>query len=288
MSVEENRNRDLFLKFCFMYFIRHILIILGIDEEVVDVLPTETITFKKVGKPKIFDNFLDFQVLTKSGKTMIFEFKKNALRCDDLKQAYDYYMNVYCKDRPELRLVLVVISKSGKIKEFRDWNLTFHPDIVQTKKIDKSKDLKSILDKFENSEKLTSRESSLLVALPLFETGVDEDILVETICEYIKHKSDCIPSKMLNEITIATYLNILEYVDVEKQEKLMEMIGMSEKYEGIVAQIKNEGKEEWLNEGKIEGKKSMLESLLQNISLDDVVKYSGMDKSEILRILNAG
>lgn len=30
----------------------------------------------------------------------------------------------------------------------------------------------------------------------------------------------------------------------------------------------------------------MLESLLQNISLDDVVKYSGMDKSEILRILN--
>lgn len=144
---------------------------------------------------KIFDNFLDFQVLTKSGKTMIFEFKKNALRSDDLKQAYDYYMNIYCKDRPELRLMLVVISKKGKIKEFRDWNVTFHPDIVQTKKIDKSKDLKSILDKFENNEKLTSRESSLLVALPLFETGVDEDILVETFCEYIKYKSECIPSK---------------------------------------------------------------------------------------------
>lgn len=120
MSVEENRNRDVFLKFCFMFFIRHILVILGIDEEVVDVLPTETITFKNVGKPKIFDNFLDFQVLTKSGKTMIFEFKKNALRSDDLKQAYDYYMNIYCKDRHELRLMLVVISKKGKIKEFRD------------------------------------------------------------------------------------------------------------------------------------------------------------------------
>ena len=210
MSVEENRNRDVFLKFCFMFFIRHILVILGIDEEVVDVLPTETITFKNVGKPKIFDNFLDFQVLTKSGKTMIFEFKKNALRSDDLKQAYDYYMNIYCKDRHELRLMLVVISKKGKIKEFRDWNVTFHPDIVQTKKIDKSKDLKSILDKFENNEKLTSRESSLLVALPLFETGVGEDILVETFCEYIKYKSECIPSKMLNEITIVTYLNILE------------------------------------------------------------------------------
>ena len=51
---------------------------------------------------------------------MIFEFKKNALRSDDLKQAYDYYMNIYCKDRHELRLMLVVISKKGKIKEFRD------------------------------------------------------------------------------------------------------------------------------------------------------------------------
>ena len=41
-------------------------------------------------------------------------------------------------------------------------------------------------------------------------------------------------------------------------------------------------------EGKMEGKKAMVESLLQNISLGDVVKYSGMDKSEILMILNAG
>ena len=66
MVIEEVRNRDVFLKFCFIFFINHILIILGIDEEVVDVLPTETITFKKARRPKIFDNFLDFQVLTKS------------------------------------------------------------------------------------------------------------------------------------------------------------------------------------------------------------------------------
>lgn len=66
----------------------------------VDVLPIETIIFKKAQRAKIFDNFSDFQVLTKSGKVMIFEFKKNALRRDDLKQAYNYYMGVFfCKDR---------------------------------------------------------------------------------------------------------------------------------------------------------------------------------------------
>ncbi len=147
------------------------------------------------------------------------------------------------------------------------------------------------MDKFENNEKLTSRESSLLVALLLFETGVGEDVLFETFCECIKFKSGCISSEMIDEITIATYLNILEYVDVEKQDELMGMIGMSEKCEGIVAQIKRESKKEGLDEGKregkMEGKKAMLESLLRNISLDDVVKYFGMDKSEILRILNA-
>ena len=65
---------------------------------------------------------------------MIFEFKKNALRSDDLKQAYDYYMSVYCKDRPVLRLVMIVISKFGKITEFTDLDLTFHPEIIKTKK----------------------------------------------------------------------------------------------------------------------------------------------------------
>ena len=281
MSVEDVRNRDVFLKFCFMFFINHILVILGIDEEVVDVLPTETITFKKARRPTIFDNFLDFQVLTQSGKIMIFEFKKNALRSDDLKQAYDYYMGVFCKDRPVLRLVMIVISKLGKISEFTDLDLTFHPEIIKTKKINKEKDLKCIFDKFENNEMLTLRESSLLVALPLFETGVSEDVLVERVCEYIRDKSDCIPSDILDEISVAMYLNILEYVDEDKHDELLEMIEMDKKCEGIMAQIRDEGKEKWMSEGE----RGIIESLLETFTLDAVAKFTHKDKSEILKIL---
>lgn len=54
MPIEDKRNRDIFLKFCFMYFINHILLILGIDEVAVDILPTETITFKKIQKAENF------------------------------------------------------------------------------------------------------------------------------------------------------------------------------------------------------------------------------------------
>ena len=185
MAIEENRNRDLFFKFCFMYFLVHILKILGIDEEIEDILPTETITFKKAKRPKIFDNFLDFQVLTKSGKILIFEFKKNPLRRDDLKQAYNYYQRVYCKNKKDLQLIIITISKKGKISKYTHFDLTFHPRIIQTKKISKQKDLNCILDKFENNKKLTPLQSSLLIALPLFEIGVSESELIETVCRNI-------------------------------------------------------------------------------------------------------
>ena len=76
MSIEEKKNRDLFLKMCFMYFLMHILNVLGIDEEIEDILPTELITLKRKDKIKIFDDLHDFRAITKSGKIIIFEFKK--------------------------------------------------------------------------------------------------------------------------------------------------------------------------------------------------------------------
>ena len=83
MSIENQKNRDLFLKICFMYFLNNILNVLDIDEEIDDILPTELITVDKKGRLKIFDDLQDFRVSTKSGKIIIFEFKKNTLRSDD-------------------------------------------------------------------------------------------------------------------------------------------------------------------------------------------------------------
>ena len=178
---------------------------------------------------------------------------------------------------------MVVISKFGKITEFTDLDLTFHPKIIKTKKINKDKDLKCIFDKFENNEMLTLRESSLLGALLLFERGISENILVERVCRYIRDKSDCISSWILDEISVAMYLNILEYVD--KQDELLVWIDMDKKCEGIMAQIKNESKKEGIKEGGVKTEKSIIKTLLESLSLNDVARYLHKGKSEILKIL---
>ena len=78
---------------------------MGIDEEITEILSTEEITFEKLPKIKLFDNFLDFQVLTKSGKIMIFEFKKGPLRKSDLKQSYEYFCRIHCKKKSDVKLM---------------------------------------------------------------------------------------------------------------------------------------------------------------------------------------
>lgn len=95
MVLEKIKNRDLFLKFCFMNFLNYMLIALEIDEEIVEIESSERIYFGFARMPRIFNRFLDFKAITKSGKILIFEFKKGILRTSDLKQVFDYYINEF-------------------------------------------------------------------------------------------------------------------------------------------------------------------------------------------------
>lgn len=137
MSVETIKNCDLFIKICFMYFLNHILKILGIDEEIDDIQPIEYITMDKKEWFKILDSLLDFVVLAKSGKIIIFEFKKNMLRKSDLKQVYNYYRQIYCKEKKDTMTIISVVSKKGKIMEYNELDVTYHPRIIKTKSINK-------------------------------------------------------------------------------------------------------------------------------------------------------
>lgn len=281
MSVENQKNRDLFIKISFMYFLIHILNVLGIDEEIEDVLTTELISFGMKGEFKIFDDLHDFKVLTKSGLIIIFEFKKNTLRTKDLKQVYDYYRRVFCKEKTDVIAIIIVISKGGEITQYRDLDITYHPRIIKTKKINKQQDLKIIRNKLKDNIKLTSMECSLLIAFPLFDLKESEADVVEEMCHYIKYKKHCIPEEELDGIVMGMYLNILEYVDLEKQEELMGMIDVEAKSEGIIAGLINKGKEEGKVEGKVEGKKDIILELLEFHSIEEVSELLHRDVSEI-------
>jgi hypothetical protein len=248
-------------------------VVLGISEEIIDILPNEELNFKKLSKQKVFNNFLDFKALTKSGKILIFEFKKSSLRKKDMKQVFDYYINEFTNTDRVVELILIVLSDKGRIKEYSEVQLTFTPEVIKTKKINKQKDLKIIRKKFMHNKILSITECSLLIALPLFDIDESESEIVEEICNYIKYKKNCIPEVKFDEITIAMYLNILEYIEQDRQEELLEMIGMAEKIEGLVEKIENRGRKDIINR------------LLTHYSLEDVSNILEIDTKEILHII---
>ena len=283
MSIENVKNRDLHLKICLMYFLNHVLIVLGIDEEIEDILPTEMISITKNRKLKIFDDLHDFRAVTKSGKIIIFEFKKNTLRKNDLKQVYNYHRRTYCREKTDVIAIIIVISKKGKIKEYSELDITFHPRIIKTKKINKQEDLKMIRNKFENNEMLTSLECSLLITLPLFELEENEAEIVEEICINIKEKMFCIPQEKLDAIIMGMYLNILEYVELDKQDELMEMIDMAARTEGVIAKMKRE--ERTRTEGLKQGEKNIILELLKDNTISEVSKMIHKNETEIQKII---
>ena len=120
-------------------------------------------------------------------------------------------------------------------------------------------------------------ECSLLIALPLFDLKESEAQIVEEMCHYIKEKKHCIPKGELDGITIGMYLNIVEYIDSEKQEKLMEMINMERRTKGVF--------EQWREEERQKAEKNIILELLKNNSIGEVSKMINKSKVEIQKIV---
>lgn len=285
MSIEDVKNRDLFMKLCFMMFVNNVLKVLGINEEIEDILPTELISFNRNSGFKIFDDLHDFRAVTKSGKIIIFEFKKNPLRKNDLKQVYDYYKRTFCKEKTDVTAIIIVISKEGKITEYTELNITYHPKIIKTKRINKQEDLKIIRNKFENNIQLNSIECSLVITFPFFDLKESEAEIVEEMCRNIKYYPECISNDRLDENILGMYLNILEYIEVEKKDNLIEMIDMATRTEGVFAKMKREERNEGRTEGIIEGERNIILELLKTKTLTEVSNMLNKDVSEIQKII---
>ena len=97
------------------------------------------------------------------------------------------------------------------------------------------------------------------------------------MCKYIKEKKDCIPDGELENMIAAMYLNIIEYIGEDKQEELMGMIGLAEKIEGIISDIENAARKD--------GRKDIINRLLEKYTEDEVSKLLGMKKVTLFTIL---
>ena len=67
------------------------------------------------------------------------------------------------------------------------------------------------------------------------------------------------------------------------------MINMTQTYQGVIAQIKNEGKDEWTNSGMKKGinkgERSIILRLLKNHTFEEVAKLLEIRETELTNIL---
>ena len=73
------------------------------------------------------------------------------------------------------------------------------------------------------------------------------------------------------------YLNILEYIDEEKQEELMEMIGLAEKIKGVIAQIEKNGEKN--------GERNIINRLIENFTSEDDTEKIIISKATLLNMM---
>ena len=94
----------------------------------------------------------------------------------------------------------------------------------------------------------------------------------------MQSKKKCIPDDKLDEMIIAMYLNILEYVpDTNRQEELMEMIKIAEKRVRLIESIKNEGFDE--------GRMSLIKNANEVHSVEEIANFLCISVGEVQRYL---
>ena len=105
------------------------------------------------------------------------------------------------------------------------------------------------------------------------------------MCNNIKFKKHCIPKEIIDEIIMAMYLNILEYIEPDKIDNLMEMIEVTTRTEGVIAKMKREERNIGKNNGITQGERNIILELLKKYSLTEVSSMIEKDESEIRKIV---
>lgn len=128
---------------------------------------------------------------------------------------------------------------------------------------------------------MTSEECSLIVAFPIFELKESECEIVDEMCRMLKYKKLCIPEDELDGLIIGMYLNIVEYIDANKQQELLEMIEMAEISEGVIAKFKRECREEAFKKGEEKTEKRIVRHLFKKIPNVNIVAVL-LDMNEMI------
>lgn len=220
-NLKKIKNRDEYVKISELNYANTFLELIGLDEEIERILPTEIIN------PNLYNKFTDIRGLTKSGKIIIIEGQKKVLKEQDFSRYYGYFKDTYCGYYKEVKFIIACLSEGNNLKILMtEEHICFKPTVIEFKKIDGGEYLKGLRNKFKKQEELSHNECGILVHLPLCKLPISEEEYVREICGYIKEYG-CISEDEKNTIVPAMYLNIKHYIESQyEQEKLLEAINV--------------------------------------------------------------
>ena len=128
-NLKKIKNRDEYIKICELNYANTFLEVIGQDEEIERILPTEIINLD------LENRFTDIRGLTKSGKIIIIEGHNDVLREPDFGRYYTYYKDTYCDFSKTIKFIIVCLSEGNNLKRsLTEENICFKPLVVEVKK----------------------------------------------------------------------------------------------------------------------------------------------------------
>ena len=279
-------NRDIKVKISLINHVQYFFNIQGIDEKVIQLLPTEFID-------KNYSNLrMDFLVQCKSGNIYNIEGETQSVNDQTINKAWKYIKELMCKYENDVYSIIIALSEKNKMPIKDIGSIKFQAKLCEMKKFNGDEYLNNIKKKFKNGKELTIQDCAIIENIPDMKNSQKESIIVEQLCNIIKNGK--ISDKNRIKLQSTMWLNIDYYVkDKDKRNELMEMIKVQESQdqdffnwqEEFANHIEEQGIKKGIEKGRDEGiekgRNDIIKKLLETMSPEEVSKTLEIPLNEI-------
>ena len=270
-------NSDIKYKLSLINHVQYIFDLCGIEEKVIQVLPTEQID-------KRFSNRrLDFVVECESGNIYDIECESLSVTKNTLEKTWNYAKGLICKYDKDIYSLIIALSENNKFSEKQIGTTTHKPILLEMKKLNGDKYLNNIKKKVNNNKELTSHDCAIIETIPDMKNTKKPEIVLEELCNLIKNGK--INTENRTKLQATMWLNIDNYIKNQaKRKELMEMIEVKKSQESEFFKWQNANIEKGKIEGKIEGKMEIIKELLKSMTPKEIAEKTNISLTEIQKI----
>lgn len=263
------QNNDIILKYMSEAFKDTALSFYGLNTaKIKAVIPTELPVLE------VSEEAMDFVFLLEDNSFLHLEFQTTN-KNEDLIRFLLYDARLYKKDKKHINTAVIY---SGDIEKALDnikiGSIEYLVSNIYMKSFDGDEIFVDLYNKINRKEKLTEENKLNLIFLPLMKSKTDKNEMAIKVVE-LASKIDDDKEKMLY---IGAIVGISDkFIDKEYVLKLKERLKMTR----VGIEIRNEGIEEGIKEGKIDDAYKMVK---KGFNINDIIEITGLRREEIQKL----